>query len=411
MIPRYVDALLEGGLSVNQHRARQARLRRAARARRLPGLRAGRSATRRPRWRSSGRSQHGLCVMALGRSHHLGRIGQWGEQAVSAGSGLDQLRQRDLARHRRALRGRRRALRHQSGLHRHPDSRRAALRARHGDQRGGAGQDPRRAQQGREGVARMADRRPRQSHRRSALRRDRARSARCALSACTRATAWRWCASCSAARSPGGGTWHSDDKSRRRVWNGMLSILIDPARLDADGVFGREDHRVPRLPAQSRRRRRASTRCASPASRSARRARGASAKASRSTPPPGAKSTRPPRSSSLSKEKIQQTRRRPMTPRVHPRLVQGVGTRGALRVRRGGRGAVAFRLFAAHARARHAPDLFRRLAGAAGVHPVRGAALPSSSSRSPSASRAATASRSSRWSSCSAPWCSSWCRC
>src|SRR5918999_621920 len=38
----------------------------------------------------------------------------------------------------------------------------------------------------------------------------------------------------------GGGTWHSEDKSRRRVWNGMLSILIDPARLDADGVFGRE---------------------------------------------------------------------------------------------------------------------------------------------------------------------------
>ena len=38
----------------------------------------------------------------------------------------------------------------------------------------------------------------------------------------------------------GGGTWHSDDKSKRRVWNGMLSILIDPARLDKAPVFGEE---------------------------------------------------------------------------------------------------------------------------------------------------------------------------
>jgi uncharacterized oxidoreductase len=38
----------------------------------------------------------------------------------------------------------------------------------------------------------------------------------------------------------GGGTWHSDDRSKRRVWNGMLSILIDPARLDAAGLFGIE---------------------------------------------------------------------------------------------------------------------------------------------------------------------------
>jgi uncharacterized oxidoreductase len=38
----------------------------------------------------------------------------------------------------------------------------------------------------------------------------------------------------------GGGTWHSDDKSKRRVWNGMLSILIDPARIDANRAFGPE---------------------------------------------------------------------------------------------------------------------------------------------------------------------------
>ena len=38
----------------------------------------------------------------------------------------------------------------------------------------------------------------------------------------------------------GGGTWHSDDKSKRRVWNGMLSILIDPKRLDTAEIFEKE---------------------------------------------------------------------------------------------------------------------------------------------------------------------------
>ena len=42
--------------------------------------------------------------MALGNAHHLGRIGAWAEQAVAAGLGVDALRQRDLARHRRAVR-------------------------------------------------------------------------------------------------------------------------------------------------------------------------------------------------------------------------------------------------------------------------------------------------------------------
>ena len=29
----------------------------------------------------------------------------------------------------------------------------------------------------------------------------------------------------------GNGTWHSDDRSKKRVWNGMFTIVIDPARL------------------------------------------------------------------------------------------------------------------------------------------------------------------------------------
>ena len=38
----------------------------------------------------------------------------------------------------------------------------------------------------------------------------------------------------------GGGTWHSDDRSKKRVWNGMLTILIDPKRMGTADVFGTE---------------------------------------------------------------------------------------------------------------------------------------------------------------------------
>jgi uncharacterized oxidoreductase len=38
----------------------------------------------------------------------------------------------------------------------------------------------------------------------------------------------------------GGGTWHSDDRSKKRVWNGMLTILIDPKRMGTAEVFGTE---------------------------------------------------------------------------------------------------------------------------------------------------------------------------
>ena len=38
----------------------------------------------------------------------------------------------------------------------------------------------------------------------------------------------------------GGGTWHSDDRSRKRVWNGMLTILIDPRRLGTGDTFATE---------------------------------------------------------------------------------------------------------------------------------------------------------------------------
>lgn len=38
----------------------------------------------------------------------------------------------------------------------------------------------------------------------------------------------------------GGGTWHTTDRSKKRVLNGMLSILIDPKKLGTADVFERE---------------------------------------------------------------------------------------------------------------------------------------------------------------------------
>jgi uncharacterized oxidoreductase len=38
----------------------------------------------------------------------------------------------------------------------------------------------------------------------------------------------------------GGGTWHTDDRSKRRVWNGMLTIVLDPQRLGTGDVFAAE---------------------------------------------------------------------------------------------------------------------------------------------------------------------------
>jgi uncharacterized oxidoreductase len=38
----------------------------------------------------------------------------------------------------------------------------------------------------------------------------------------------------------GGGTWHSTDRTKKRVLNGMLSILVDPAKLGPAGDFERE---------------------------------------------------------------------------------------------------------------------------------------------------------------------------
>ena len=84
MIPRYVDSLLEGGLTVNQHPKVQLD---AGALLSLDGGQGygqviGAEAMAMGIQRAK---QHGSCIMGLGRSHHLGRIGQWGEQAVREG--------------------------------------------------------------------------------------------------------------------------------------------------------------------------------------------------------------------------------------------------------------------------------------------------------------------------------------
>ncbi len=84
MLPRYAEAFLEGGLLPN------AALRvehDGGTLLRLDGQRGfgqviGRQAMALAAERAR---QHGSCIVALGNSHHLGRIGAWAEQAAAAG--------------------------------------------------------------------------------------------------------------------------------------------------------------------------------------------------------------------------------------------------------------------------------------------------------------------------------------
>jgi uncharacterized oxidoreductase len=84
MMPRYVEALLEGGLHPN----RKAQVKLEAGSLLLLdggagygqsiGLQATRMAIERAK-------KHGVSITALGNSHHLGRIGHWAEMAVAEG--------------------------------------------------------------------------------------------------------------------------------------------------------------------------------------------------------------------------------------------------------------------------------------------------------------------------------------
>ncbi|MEW6687657.1 MAG: malate/lactate/ureidoglycolate dehydrogenase [Pseudomonadota bacterium] len=84
MVPRYVAALLEGGLHANRHvtvkldAGALLTLDGNAGYGQVAGKEAMALAVPRAR-------RHGSCVMVLGNAHHLGRIGHWAEMAVAEG--------------------------------------------------------------------------------------------------------------------------------------------------------------------------------------------------------------------------------------------------------------------------------------------------------------------------------------
>jgi len=84
MIPRYIDAVLEGGLAPNQHP--KATLDTGTLLA-LDGCKGyGQSIGREAMQMTIQRAQRsGSCIMVLGNSHHLGRIGHWAEMAVAEG--------------------------------------------------------------------------------------------------------------------------------------------------------------------------------------------------------------------------------------------------------------------------------------------------------------------------------------
>ena len=84
MLPRYTEAFLEGGLVPNTH---VRTVLDAGALLRLDGQ-AGFGQVVGQEAMSMGierASQHGSCIVALGNAHHIGRIGAWAEQAAQAG--------------------------------------------------------------------------------------------------------------------------------------------------------------------------------------------------------------------------------------------------------------------------------------------------------------------------------------
>jgi len=84
MLPRYVEAYQQGGLVPNRHV--QTALDAGTLLRLDGGAGFGQVIGRETMELGIARAlQHGSCIVALGNSHHLGRIGAWAELAVSAG--------------------------------------------------------------------------------------------------------------------------------------------------------------------------------------------------------------------------------------------------------------------------------------------------------------------------------------
>ena len=238
MIPRYVDSLLEGGLKVNQHPKMQfdggamISLDGQQGYGQVIGLEAMEIGIARAK-------QHGLCVMGLGRSHHLCRIGQWAEQAVAAGLvslHFTNVISRSIVAPYGGADARFGTNPMTVGI---PipgeppfilDMATSAvaqgkIRVAHNkrekvspdwliDDEGKPTPDPK------FGVIE-----PFGALRTFGLHKGYGLAVVCELLG---------------GALTGGGTWHSDDRSKKRVWNGMLTILIDPNRMGNADVFGTE---------------------------------------------------------------------------------------------------------------------------------------------------------------------------
>jgi uncharacterized oxidoreductase len=239
MIPRYIDSLLEGGLVVNQHPKVQVD---AGALLALDGCQGygqviGQEAMAMAIARAK---QHGTCVMTLGRSHHLGRIGQWGEQAVAAGlisiHFVNVISRAIVAPHGGAdarfgtnpvciaipipgeppfLLDMATSAVAQGKIRVAHNKREKVSRDWLIDDRGNPTDDPRYGVVDPLGALRTFG-----VHKGYGL----------ALA----------CELLGGALS-GGGTEHQEgDRSKKRVWNGMLAILIDPARIEKNGLFTTE---------------------------------------------------------------------------------------------------------------------------------------------------------------------------
>jgi uncharacterized oxidoreductase len=238
MIPRYVDSLLEGGLSVNQHPKVQVD---AGALLALDGCQGygqviGAEATEMAIERTR---RHGSCILTIARAHHLGRIGAWGEMAAAQGlisiNFVNVISRAIVAPYGGAdarfgtnpvciaiplpgeapfvldmatsavAQGKVRVA-HNKGEKVSPEW----LIDNHGNP----------TSEARYGVVE-----PFGALRTFGLHKGYGLALACELLG---------------GALTGGGTSHSDDRSKRRVWNSMLSILIDPARLDGNGLFERE---------------------------------------------------------------------------------------------------------------------------------------------------------------------------
>jgi uncharacterized oxidoreductase len=238
MIPRYIDARLEGGLAANQHP--RATLDTGALLAldgckgygQVIGLEAMQMAIERAQ-------RHGSCVMALGNSHHLGRIGHWGEMAVA--EGLVSLHFVNVISHARVAPYAGRDARFGTNpcciaipLPGEPpfvlDYATSAvaqgkLRVAHNkgekvppgrliDDQGRATDDPRYAVVPPFG----------------------------AMLAFGEHKGYGMALACEllGGALTGGGTWHYEESSQQRVMNGMLAVVIDPRRLGTAAAFERE---------------------------------------------------------------------------------------------------------------------------------------------------------------------------